>query len=168
VHKRRRRYDVNLGVNNPTTATVDPRLFSQYTSIKELVGIEETRDELIKISMEESGVPLQHGKIVSIVGFGGLGKTTLAKAVYEKIKGLFDCCAFVLVSQTPDLKKLFKGLLYELGKSINEETLDERQLIDVVRQFIKTKRYKSIPTINLSIASFIVCPSFHNSMYAQD
>jgi hypothetical protein len=151
VHERHRRYDVDMFVDKPTTHTlVDPRLFAHYTEAKELVGMDDTRDELIKVLMDGNGVPFQQGKIVSIIGFGGLGKTTLAKAVFEKIRALFDCCAFVSVSQTPDLKKLFKGLLYDLSK-INEETLDERRLIDVVREFLKTKRYGSIPAINLYI-----------------
>jgi len=39
--------------------------------VKELVGIDEARDELIKTLEEENGVSMQqNGKIVSIVGFG--------------------------------------------------------------------------------------------------
>ncbi|RCV39148.1 hypothetical protein SETIT_8G200100v2 [Setaria italica] len=140
VHERRRRYEVSLGVDKPVT--VDPRLFAQYTEVKELVGIDEARDELInKIFIEENKVPLKQGRIVSIVGFGGLGKTTLANAVYKKIRAKFDCYAFVSVSQTPDLKKLYNSLLYDLGKSINEKTLGERQLIEVLREFLEDKRY---------------------------
>jgi len=119
-------------------AAVDPRLLAHYKEATELVGIDEARDEVISILMEGDD---QHGKIVSIVGFGGLGKTTLANAVYEKLKEQFDCWAFVSVSQTPDMRKFFKGLLYELGKNVNDETLDERQLIDQVRKFLQTKRY---------------------------
>ncbi|RCV39047.1 hypothetical protein SETIT_8G191900v2 [Setaria italica] len=140
VHERRRRYEVSLGVDKPVT--VDPRLFAQYTEVKELVGIDEARDELIsKIMIEENEVPKKQGRIVSIVGFGGLGKTTLANVVYKKIRAQFDCYAFVSVSQTPDLKKLYKCLLYDLGKSINEETLDERRLIEALREFLEDKRY---------------------------
>ncbi|KAK8448017.1 hypothetical protein SEVIR_8G200500v4 [Setaria viridis] len=140
VHERRRRYEVSLGVDKPVT--VDPRLFAQYTEVKELVGMDEARDELInKIMIQENEVPKKQGKIVSIVGFGGLGKTTLANAVYKKIRAQFDCYAFVSVSQTPNLKKLYNGLLYDLGKSINEETLGERRLIEVLREFLEDKRY---------------------------
>ncbi|KAG0530695.1 hypothetical protein BDA96_05G208800 [Sorghum bicolor] len=144
VHERRRRYDVSLGVDKPSTAAVDPRLFSQYTEIEELVGIVETRDELINIVMEENEVPIQKGKIVTIVGFGGLGKTTLAHAVFDKIRPGFDCCASVSVSQTPDLKKLLKGILYQLDKKyedINEKPLDEGQLVNELRKFLRRKRY---------------------------
>ena len=40
------------------------------------------------------------------------------------------------------MKKLFKGLLYNLGKNINEEPLDESQLIKVLREFLQEKRYE--------------------------
>ncbi|KAG2563503.1 hypothetical protein PVAP13_8KG128500 [Panicum virgatum] len=140
VHERRRRYEVNLGVDKPVT--VDPRLFTQYTEMKELVGIEEARDEFINNFLTQgNNVPMKQGKTVSIFGFGGLGKTTLANAVFEKIRAQFDCCAFVSVSQTPDLKRLFKGLLNDFRKSINEEILDESRLIKVLREFLQDRRY---------------------------
>ncbi|CAN6381843.1 unnamed protein product [Urochloa humidicola] len=146
VAKRRDRYKINSNVTKPVW--IDPRLLSQYTEVRELVGIEEAREELIRILEEENKVPKQqHGKIVSIVGFGGLGKTTLANAVYEKTRAKFECCAFVSVSQSPDLKKLFMGLLSDLSKNTNEdskntndlskntneETVDEERLIRVLR-----------------------------------
>jgi len=136
--ERRERYRIDVA----RPAAVDPRLLAHYKKATELVGIDEARDEVISILMEgDDQVSNQHGKIVSIVGFGGLGKTTLANAVYEKLKEQFDCWAFVSVSQTPDMRKFFKGLLYELGKNVNDETLDERQLIDQVRKFLQMKRY---------------------------
>jgi ATPase subunit of ABC transporter with duplicated ATPase domains len=139
VAKRHDRYKINSDIAKPVT--IDPRLFTQYSEVKELVGTDEARDEIIKILEEKNEVPMQqNGKIVSIVGFGGLGKTTLANLVFEKIRARFDCSAFVSVSQTPDLKKLFKGLLNDLGKNTNEETLDEERLIRVLREFLQEKR----------------------------
>ncbi|CAL4986442.1 unnamed protein product [Urochloa decumbens] len=140
VAKRHDRYKINSDVAKPIK--IDPRLFTQYTEVRELVGVDEARDELIKTLEEQNEASMhQHGKIVSIVGFGGLGKTTLANVVYEKIKAQFDCCAFVSVSQTPDMKKLFKGLLNDLGKNTNKELLDEERFIRVLREFLQEKRY---------------------------
>ncbi|CAN6381836.1 unnamed protein product [Urochloa humidicola] len=140
VAKRHRRYEISGAVAK--RVKIDPRLLTRYTEVAELVGIDETRDELIKTLEEENEVSMQqHGKIVSIVGFGGLGKTTLANAVYEKIRAQFDCCAFVSVSQTPDSKKVFKSLLNNLGKNTEEEALNEELLIRVLREFLQGKRY---------------------------
>jgi hypothetical protein len=103
--ERRKRYRVDMA---RPAAAVDPRLLAHYRKETELVGIDEARDEVISILMEgDDQVANQHGKVVSIVGFGGLGKTTLANAVYEKLKENFDCWAFVLVSQTPGMRKFF-------------------------------------------------------------
>ena len=53
-------------------AAVDPRLLAHYKKATELVGIDEARDEVISILMEgDDQVANQHGKGVSIVGFGG-------------------------------------------------------------------------------------------------
>jgi hypothetical protein len=44
---------------------------------------------------EEGDGSGKNPKVVSIVGFGGLSKTTLANQVYLKIRGDFDYKAFV-------------------------------------------------------------------------
>ncbi|KAF8685262.1 hypothetical protein HU200_044084 [Digitaria exilis] len=121
------------------------RLQIRRRKATELVGIDQTRDEVSDILLGGDGVTSnnKNGSIVSIVGFGGLGKTTLANVVYERLKERFDCWAFVSVSQNPDMRKFFKGLLYELGKNVNEDA-DERQLIDHIRKFLHTKRYYGI------------------------
>jgi hypothetical protein len=80
-------------------------------------------------------------KVVSIVGFGGLGKTTLAKQVYDQIGGQFDCKAFVSVSQRPDVKTLLIGLQLKLGMGESSHSRDLQDIIDYLREYLKHKRY---------------------------
>jgi ATPase subunit of ABC transporter with duplicated ATPase domains len=127
------------------SSSVDPRLMAMYRDVEELVGIEETRDELINMLTKGDDWVNQPLKTVSIVGFGGLGKTTLAKAVYDKIKVQFDCGAFISVSQSPDTKKVVKNILFELDKNnygnIFDTTREEKHLIDELIELLNKKRY---------------------------
>ncbi|TVU24766.1 hypothetical protein EJB05_27222, partial [Eragrostis curvula] len=144
ANERRVRYKVNHEAANTARPTVDHlRLSALYTKASELVGTEERSENLIKMLMEGyEASEQQQLKIVSIVGFGGLGKTTLAKIVYEKLKGNFDCAAFVSVSHTPDLTSIFKNLLRQLGNHNCQTTWgDDAQLIDELREFLGKRRF---------------------------
>jgi len=72
VCERRERYKISGVADQPANATFDPRLVFQYAEATELVGVEETRDEVVKILMGGDEVSKEEDKIVSIVGFGGL------------------------------------------------------------------------------------------------
>lgn len=145
----RKRYKLMIHSNNTgaanTGANIDPRLLDMYKDVTELIGIEKERDELIQSLTEDGYKSKQNLKTISIVGFGGLGKTTLAKAVYNKIKVEFDCGAFVSVSRTPDVKRILKDILYDLDKdkfqNIHSTTRGENLLIDELREFLEDKRY---------------------------
>ncbi|KAM3406078.1 hypothetical protein ACQJBY_000240 [Aegilops geniculata] len=132
-------------VPNPTEPiAIDPCLRALYAEATELVGIYGKRDqELMRLlSMEGDDASKNRLKKVSIVGFGGLGKTTLARAVYEKIKGDFDCRAFVPVGQNPDMKKVLRDILIDLGNPHSDlAMLDANQLIKKLHEFLENKRY---------------------------
>ncbi|KAF8763017.1 hypothetical protein HU200_008865 [Digitaria exilis] len=140
--QRRDRYKVD-DIAPAKKISVDPRLKALYTEATEIVGIEGPKKEVIMMLTEGDGG--QKKRIVSIAGFGGLGKTTLAKAVYDQIQGQFNCTAFVSVSRIPDTKKILKDMLYQLDKTrfenIHSKVLDERFLMDKAIEFLKDKRY---------------------------
>ncbi|XP_040257414.1 disease resistance protein Pik-2-like isoform X2 [Aegilops tauschii subsp. strangulata] len=132
----------DTSINN----TVYPCLAALYKNQKDLVGIEDARDELTKrlTPPGEGDASNQPLKIVSIVGPGGLGKTTLAKAVYDSLQTQFKCKAFVPVGRNPNVSKVLKGILLELepSKSMGDiDKLDEIQLINKLRHLLQDKRY---------------------------
>uniref|UniRef100_A0A453MPX2 NB-ARC domain-containing protein n=2 Tax=Aegilops tauschii subsp. strangulata TaxID=200361 RepID=A0A453MPX2_AEGTS len=136
------RYKDVIGNTNARTE-VDPRLLAMYTKVSDLVGIEKSMDELterLSKGHDPSGETL---KVVSVVGFGGLGKTTLAKAMYDKLNKNFDCGGFVPVGQNPDTKKVLRDILLELDRELYRDasTMDERQLINQLQTFLVGKRY---------------------------
>ena len=105
-------------------------MMAVYADVTELIGIEEPQDELINMLIEGDDWSKNPLKTISVVGFGGLGKTTLAKAAYDNIKLQFDCHAFFSVSQNPYIKEVFKDILYDLDKNkyadIHNAKMDER------------------------------------------
>jgi ATPase subunit of ABC transporter with duplicated ATPase domains len=145
VKERYDRYKVHDVVANVAATMVDPRLSAMYNKVSDLVGIDKGAKELMKILFEDGDVPEKKMKAVSVVGFGGLGKTTLVKVVYDKVKKEFDCSCFVPVGQKCNLKKVFKDILYDLDKenykNITTTEMDEKQLIDELRDFLADKRY---------------------------
>ncbi|PUZ64082.1 hypothetical protein GQ55_3G115400 [Panicum hallii var. hallii] len=148
VAARRGRFNVDSIVAKPAAATtIDPRILNLFKRATELVGIEGPRDELINMLSLGGDVDMPRKKamkVVSVVGFGGLGKTTLAKAVYDQLKLHFERSAFVPVGRNPDVKKVLRDILIDLdrGKYANSDlmVLDEKQLMEELEEFIKEKR----------------------------
>ncbi|KAF7005776.1 hypothetical protein CFC21_020877 [Triticum aestivum] len=144
VAERRARYNVdNTIANLPTVTSIDPRLGAMYTEATGLVGIAEARDqEIMKLLSEGDDMSKKNLKIVSVVGFGGLGKTTLVKSVFEKIGGDYHCKDFVPVGRKAEEKTVFTNILLNLGMNGSELIMfNEQLLIDKLREFLKNKRY---------------------------
>uniref|UniRef100_A0ACD5TS71 Uncharacterized protein n=1 Tax=Avena sativa TaxID=4498 RepID=A0ACD5TS71_AVESA len=139
VAERRARYRIDDNISKATNVTVDPRVCALYKDISELVGFDEPTEELIKLlnAGEELMQPL---KVVSIVGVGGLGKTTLARHVYDTYGEEFKYRAFVSVSRNPNMVTLLRSILIQLGydKYLPE---DAQCLLGTISDFIKDKRY---------------------------
>ncbi|TVU24889.1 hypothetical protein EJB05_27353, partial [Eragrostis curvula] len=113
-----------------------------------LIGIHKPKGKLISMlssSQGDQAASNKKVKIVSVVGVGGLGKTTLVKAVYDEIISQYNCGAFVLVGRQPDLRKVLRDVLIKLNKKYmnwaNMAILDEGLLIDELREYLGSKRY---------------------------
>lgn len=127
--------------------TIDPRLLALYKDRKEFVGIDGALNELTKMLANLDG------DVVSICGVGGLGKTTLAKAVYDKLQAKFQCTAFVSVGRNPSAKKLLMDILFGINNKMSENSnllmVNETWLINKLRELLENKRYH--PTIQFHV-----------------
>uniref|UniRef100_A0A0D9XQN1 AAA+ ATPase domain-containing protein n=1 Tax=Leersia perrieri TaxID=77586 RepID=A0A0D9XQN1_9ORYZ len=143
AYKRQKRYKLEEGASSNSFMEIDPRLPALYVEVEKLVGIEGPSKEIIERLIGEE--PRRQRRVVSIVGAGGSGKTTLAKQVYEKIKGQFSCAAFVSVSQKPNINNLMRELLSRIGSgcgaSGETELYSDQQLIDKLRACLEKERY---------------------------
>nr|BAJ97215.1 predicted protein [Hordeum vulgare subsp. vulgare] len=133
--ERRERY--KLDVPKLRNVAIDQRVVALYENAAKLVGIEGPTKELFSWLIDKE----KKLKVVSIVGFGGLGKTTLANEVYRKLKGGFNCGAFVPVSQKPNIPKLLHSLLTQLGCGQPFHDCELNVLLDQLRENLEEKSY---------------------------
>ncbi|XP_027119954.1 putative disease resistance protein RGA3 isoform X2 [Coffea arabica] len=88
------------------SVSVDPNVLGRDNDKSDLVKtLMRSRDEVVSV--------------IPIVGMGGLGKTTLARLIYndERIKNYFDARIWVCVSESFDVTKLFAMMLESLTQS---------------------------------------------------
>lgn len=133
------------GSSSSTTtveAHVVTRLGSLFIEEDELVGIDLASTELLRNLVEGPSTR----SVISLVGEGGIGKTTLAKKVYKDVvdKGHFDCHVWITVSRPYNMEKILKIMKSEICPSKEqprEELSRFEELIGSLRQYLQMKRY---------------------------
>ncbi|KAI4989494.1 hypothetical protein ZWY2020_036811 [Hordeum vulgare] len=80
-------------------------------------------------------------KVVSLVGSGGTGKTTLAKELYHRIGGQFVFRAFVRTSRKPDVRRLLITMLSQIRPHQSPRNWKVHNLIADIRTHLQDKRY---------------------------
>ncbi|XP_022632889.1 putative disease resistance RPP13-like protein 3 [Vigna radiata var. radiata] len=112
--------------------------------VKDVVGFVRDSEVVVNQLLGDSS----NRKVVSIVGMGGLGKTTLARKVFNKsqVKNHFHCLTWVNVSNDCRVKELLLGLLKQLMPNFEQQcgginNWNEDELKNKVENCLEGKRY---------------------------
>ncbi|XP_039816489.1 disease resistance protein RGA5-like [Panicum virgatum] len=143
VDERRRRYLPDVTMVPDRRLNIDPRVIAMFEEASSLVGIDGPAKKLINMLTQGDSIQKQKLMVVSVVGVGGLGKTTLANSVYKKLGAQFQRQAFVPVSLKPDMKNILCSILRQIsrGKCKDAGEKDLSELIQNIRDFLSDKRY---------------------------
>ncbi|XP_050123225.1 putative disease resistance protein RGA3 isoform X1 [Malus sylvestris] len=115
-----------------------------FVRASEVIGRETEKNEVVDLLVQgDDHQGNRNVSVIPIVGFGGLGKTTLAKLVYndERVVGCFNLRMWQNVSVDFDITRLAKEILGSaLGTQISEG-LSLDQLQAQLRDALKDKKF---------------------------
>ncbi|VAH70847.1 unnamed protein product [Triticum turgidum subsp. durum] len=157
IGKRRRRYGVDnpINLNNgPLVRAVTYEIAEhqltghQLIVTKEPVGVTADMKKLEDwLDLDKPVEMCDKERIVlSIAGFGGVGKTTIAMALYQNARDKFDCRASVTVSQNYDQGAVLRMILKQVKPHESDPNIEGRshsELMEELKTYLAEKR-KSI------------------------
>uniref|UniRef100_A0A1S3Z3F5 Late blight resistance protein homolog R1A-4 n=1 Tax=Nicotiana tabacum TaxID=4097 RepID=A0A1S3Z3F5_TOBAC len=136
----RNKFEVTVHEVAKTSTNLAPS-FSDNTqrTNEEMEGFQDTMDELKEQLL--GGSPQLD--VISIVGMPGLGKTTLAKKIYNDptVTSHFDVHAQCLVTQIYSWRELLLTILNDVLEPADRNEKEDGELADELRRFLLTKRF---------------------------
>ncbi|KAL6906247.1 hypothetical protein ACP4OV_003848 [Aristida adscensionis] len=116
----------------------------QFKREEDLVGVRREKDFLMEWVRDNNG----ETTVASVLGMGGIGKTTLVGHVYSVVKDDFDTFAWITVSQRYEVDDLLRQTAQQFRKNDRRKEFPEdvdltdySSLQDVIRRYLENRRY---------------------------
>jgi adenylate kinase family enzyme len=130
-------------IQSPSEPQVKNKARETYSFVPEadVVGREDDKKEVIKLLLDTNNTIVENVSIISIVGIGGLGKTTLAQLIYndENVQKIFEPKLWICISKIFDVQRIVQEILEQLTKKKHEASLEILQ--NHLREKLNGKKY---------------------------
>ncbi|KAL8210224.1 hypothetical protein R6Q57_006956 [Mikania cordata] len=119
------------------------RFQSSIVDPSRIVGRQAEKESLVQQILQEDGPSHQKFDIVPIIGMGGVGKTTLARLLYDdqRVKGHFELNGWVCISDDIDIFGRTKDIFTDLGGELKKEHEDFNKLQESLRDHVREERF---------------------------
>jgi len=141
IHEERLTFELRMGVAEKQEDVNDWRQTSSVITEPIFCGRDQDREKILKCLLEDASNS-EELNIYPIVGMGGLGKTTLAKHVFNdhEISKHFDLRIWICVSDDFNVKRILQSIIEcSIGKNPNLGDLEARR--KRVEEALQSKRY---------------------------
>ncbi|KAM0857416.1 hypothetical protein ACQ4PT_048491 [Festuca glaucescens] len=103
------------------------------------IGMDAPRDELLELIQQEE----QQLKVISIVGFDGIGKTLLARHVYDSMMSQYEARAWICAAKQGGTAGVLEEIIRQLGILTVFTTSGDNlsKLCAIIRLYLGTKRF---------------------------
>ncbi|KAM1471294.1 hypothetical protein FF1_041702 [Malus domestica] len=127
------------GTSHANEGLLKLRRSTPHGQDKDIVGLEEDIASLVARLVSED-----QWRAISIVGMGGIGKTTCAKEVYNHadIQTFFDCHAWVYISQLFRTRDILVSIIKQVSTRTNDTAeLGEDKLEEMLYKLLEGRCY---------------------------
>ncbi|XP_039163047.1 putative disease resistance protein RGA4 [Eucalyptus grandis] len=132
-------FDLNMrSVENVVAQMPSREMTYSFINKLDIVGRDIDKQKIIEILMQLDDKNLS---VIPIVGIGGMGKTALAKSIYndDNVEAHFQLRLWVCVPEDFDLKKTIDEIIKATGQSLSNPNIQQSQTF--LQKSIKDKKF---------------------------